>query len=405
MFIRLTRIVCLMFALATLTHSPRAEAVDSRLIITPVDRVYRAQLAAFEVTRQTKQAPPLASWSWSFAHSAGAHSMRLASTHSMKSVAFEAAYLQALILVVGPHPVLTAAMQAHEMGLTAPQEKEVSRRARSDASQAWQIVRARFVRASRPLERPWPAQIPVGIWRPTPAAFAQPLLPYWGEMPMWKGDVRLVTKGFAPPRADSMQARQEIAVVQEVGGKLSARRTAAQTESALFWAAGAGTITPPGMWMQTAIAELQSRKAGLLDAVRVLTTLSQVLADAAIVCWSSKYEHRTWRPVSAIHTLSGQNSWEPLLSTPPFPSYTSGHSTFSMSAAAVLEKLLPQGSRAQVFIPSSEQAGQGKFFASYFEAAVDAGLSRIWGGIHVPADNRDGQALGQRVACLHIGCP
>jgi hypothetical protein len=128
------------------------------------------------------------------------------------------------------------------------------------------------------------------------------------------------------------------------------------------------------------------------------------LADAAIVCWDFKFKYGLWRPVDAIRrayedgnpdTRADQN-WTPLLETPPFPSYTSGHSTFSGAAAAVLADF--SGTDAIRFQANSEAPTvAARQFSSFRAAAEEAGRSRIYGGIHFQFDNRNGLAVGRRI--------
>src|SRR5262249_8764201 len=121
-------------------------------------------------------------------------------------------------------------------------------------------------------------------------------------------------------------------------------RTADQTQIAKFWNDGAGTYTPPGHW--NAIAEQVAQQQGdsLAQDARLFAELNVSLGDAAIACWDAKYTYNAWRPIqlagaagtavtSQIETIA---NWNPLINTPPFPEYVSGHSTFSGAAATIL---------------------------------------------------------------------
>ncbi len=120
-----------------------------------------------------------------------------------------------------------------------------------------------------------------------------------------------------------------------------------KTNIALFWADGGGTSTPPGHWNQIAMDVGLEQGQNLLQNARMMALLNYALADAGIVSWDAKYAYNIWRPIDAIrqadsdgnaNTIQNGN-WTPLISTPSFPSYTSGHSTFSGAAAAVLTEL------------------------------------------------------------------
>ena len=129
-----------------------------------------------------------------------------------------------------------------------------------------------------------------------------------------------------------------------LGAVNSTTRTADETQIAQFWNDSAGTYTPPGHW--NAIAEQVAQQQGdsLAQDARLFAELNIAEGDAAIVAWDAKYTYNTWRPISvAADAGTAGNSqvqpianWTPLLSTPPFPEYVSGHSTFSGAAATVL---------------------------------------------------------------------
>src|SRR5262249_26816955 len=135
--------------------------------------------------------------------------------------------------------------------------------------------------------------------------------------------------------------------VKDLGGRRSRKRTAEQSIIAWFWEGGPGTCTPPGHWNQIAAIASRQKELSQAENARLFALLNIALADAAITCWDCKYRHKLWRPIPAIRFADedGNNAtetdpkWEPLLPTPPFPSYTSGHSTFSGAAAAVLAKV------------------------------------------------------------------
>jgi hypothetical protein len=130
--------------------------------------------------------------------------------------------------------------------------------------------------------------------------------------------------------------------------------------------------------------------------------LNLTLADAGIVSWDCKYHFNVWRPVLAIRQVdpavhrdtAPDPDWTPLLTTPPFPSYTSGHSTFSGAAAAVLAGFFDRDDVA--FSTASDSLlGVSRTFSRFSDAAEEAGKSRIYGGIHWEFDNRAGLSCGR----------
>src|SRR6476661_4677430 len=127
--------------------------------------------------------------------------------------------------------------------------------------------------------------------------------------------------------------------------------------------------------------------------------LNLAMADGGIMAWNVKYEDNRWRPVTAIRAAATDGNplttadptWAPLLTTPPFPSYVSGHSTFSAAAATVLDAYL--GHHVRFTTTSDGLPGVARTFGGFDQAAAEAGVSRIYGGIHYSFDNRDGLAL------------
>jgi hypothetical protein len=245
----------------------------------------------------------------------------------------------------------------------------------------------------------------VGVWRPTPPGFKPALLPQWPSVrPFGIRDRTAFRPDPAPPLTSADYTR-DLNEVKSLGSRDSTTRTAEQTIIAWFWDDGPGTATPPGHW--NLIAQVVARRQGntLPENARLFALLNVSLADAGIVCWDSKYHYKVWRPVTAIRNADRDGNpdtradpgWNSLLDTPPFPSYTSGHSTFSGAAARALADFF--GTDAIGFTVGSDGLpGTERTFASFSEAAREAGRSRVYGGIHYEFDNRVGLALGRAVA-------
>ena len=194
-----------------------------------------------------------------------------------------------------------------------------------------------------------------GTWRPTPPRLDAPLLPQWATV---RPFVLASPRQFRPPGPPGLGSRAWADAYDEVkaiGRADGASRTAEQTQIARLWADGMGTYTPPGHWNQIAAQVAQDAGNGLTANARLFAALNLALADAAIACWDAKYAYRFWRPVTAIGAADTDGhpdteadpSWAPLLTTPNFPEYISGHSTFSGAAEVVLSSLLRPGRRVQ----------------------------------------------------------
>lgn len=256
-----------------------------------------------------------------------------------------------------------------------------------------------------------------GHWNRTTPDNLPPLLPQWPSLKPFVLSTGSQFRPEAPPSLDSIEYAEAVDQVMSIGGVDSTKRTSEQTQIALFWADGAGTATPPGHWNRIVTDVLLERSGTLLENARTMALLNLAMADAGIASWDAKYHYDLWRPIDAIREadLDGNEStvavtnWVPFLKTPPFPSYTSGHSTFSGAAAAVLSALLggnvsftssidPQNAPSQR--PLAEAQLFSRQFTSFNQAASEAGISRIYGGIHFGFDDVAGRELGGQVAQL-----
>jgi membrane-associated phospholipid phosphatase len=241
-------------------------------------------------------------------------------------------------------------------------------------------IGARLVESARQdgSDAVWQGEIPVepGLWVPTPPAFVpRPLEPLAGTWRTWSLAAGSQFRPPPPPAFASGEHQREIREVYEVSRSL----TEEQKRITQFWADGAGTATPPGHWNVIALDLIRANNLSVKAAARVLAALNTAQADAFIAAWDAKYTYWTERPVTAIRRELDPN-WLPYITTPPFPSYVSGHSTTSGAASEVLGHFFP------------DEAARLRGLAE--EAAV----SRLYAGIHFPSDNDAGLALGRQVA-------
>ena len=228
-------------------------------------------------------------------------------------------------------------------------------------------------------------------------------MPGWGNVTPFVLKSESQFRPAGPPAITSAAYAAALNQVESLGAKNSTTRTADQTQIALFWADGGGTETPPGHWNAIAEQVATSRHDSIVKDARVFAMLDTALADAAIACWNTKFTANLWRPITAIRLADTDNnpattadpSWTPLLATPPFPSYVSGHSTFSAAAATILSAVY--GPNTHFNATSDGLPGVTRSFKSFNDAANEAGMSRIYGGIHFSFDNRDGLALGRSI--------
>jgi len=255
-----------------------------------------------------------------------------------------------------------------------------------------QIVAARGNDGSNAVVLP-PGGSGPGVWVPTPPAFLPYLLPQWGFVAPFGMSSSSQFRPPGPPSLDSERYAADYNEVKQLGAAVGSTRTEEQTEIALFWADGAGTETPPGHWNSIAqiIAATQSNT--LEENARLFALLNIAMADAAICAWDAKYAFDFWRPVTAIAFVEPELNWTSFIVTPPFPDYVSGHSTFSAAAATVLP--LFYGTEDLPFtIGSDFLPGVYRSFSTCFDAAEEAALSRIYGGIHFRSASEDGAQAG-----------
>ena len=255
-----------------------------------------------------------------------------------------------------------------------------------------QILAARANDGSNAIVPP-PGGSGPGVWVPTPPAFAPYLLPQWGFVVPFGMSSSSQFRPPGPPSLDSEQYAADYNEVKELGAAVGSTRTQEQTQIALFWADGAGTETPPGHW--NGIAQIIAAGQGntLEENARLFALLNIAMADAAICAWDAKYTFHFWRPVTAINFAEPDLIWASFIVTPPFPDYVSGHSTFSGAAATVLA--LFYGTEDLPFTTGSDSlSGVYRSFPTCLDAAEEAAVSRLYGGIHFRSANEDGLQAG-----------
>jgi len=241
-----------------------------------------------------------------------------------------------------------------------------------------------------------------GQWVPTAPMFDVPLGPHWGSLTPFALQTGDQFRPDGPPSPDSAEYAAAFDEVMRLGSATGSERTAEQTEIARFWADGLGSFTPSGHWNVIAADAAQAEGLSLSDSARMLAMLNIGLADAGIAAWDAKYYYGTWRPITAIHradedgnaATTADPDWQPLLVTPAFPEYVSGHSTYSATAAKILTDVFGDYGFSTT---STALPGVTRTFDSFEDAALEAGQSRIYGGIHFQFANIAGQATGRLI--------
>ena len=241
-----------------------------------------------------------------------------------------------------------------------------------------------------------------GMWQPTPPGYLPAAAPQWADLDPFAllSPDQFLPEG--PPELTSREYAKALKQVQSLGDADSTLRTPEQTEIAEYW--HYGPRTPPGHWNDIATDVAEAEGLSLTETAQLLATLNVAEADAIIAVWDAKYIYEAWRPVTAIQNadeignrwVSQDPDWLPLLVTPNFPEYVSAHSAISAAAAEVLTAFFGKHYEFSFTAPAPTYATRE--FDSFWDAANEAGMSRIYGGIHFSFSNEDGLALGEDVA-------
>jgi hypothetical protein len=266
-----------------------------------------------------------------------------------------------------------------------------------------------------------------GEYQPTaPDYTTPPFNPGWGNSEPWTmiDGAQFRTNGpLGKHSVDAILSSREYAdqvnEVKSLGARNSTTRTPEQTRIAFFWANDVnGTYKPPGHLNYITQVVSADHHLTMPQNARLFALINIAMADAGLVAWDCKYNTRVdlWRPISAIrHADQDHNQrtvadpyWLPLNAfTPPFPSYISGHATFSAAHAAIMAGFF--GTDRVTFTIDSEDplyTGGPRTYTSFAQAARENGRSRVYLGVHYSFDSTDGyaagNALGQWVYAHHL---
>jgi len=265
---------------------------------------------------------------------------------------------------------------------------------------ALEILAWRAADGLNPPAAPYFGSNAVGKWRSTPPAFAPALgqtmattLPFVIESP-WS-----FRSPTGPPSLTSQEYADSVNEVKSVGSATSTTRTADQTEAALFWAG-----TAHRFWNRAAADASRAHHLTLSQNARLFALMNVAEADAIISCWDTKFFFELWRPITAI-TLADTDgnpdttadpTWTPLVPTPPYPEYDSGHQSVDRSSATVLIAYF--GDDTPVQGDSEGLPGVTRYFANFTAAADEASNARIWDGIHFRFAMNDTRTRATQVA-------
>jgi hypothetical protein len=326
---------------------------------------------------------------------------------SRRAAAVQAAYATLVKLFPSQKPALDAAREA---SLTAIASDEAVENSRSLAfGVAWgqrvadDILLWRSTDGLTPAPPPFLGGTGVGQWRPTPDAFLPGAVPQFATMTTWALNSPSQFRPAGPPAVTSDTYAADFNEVKAIGSMNSQTRSAEQTEIAVFW-----NGNTPAYWNRIATSVATERHTTLSRNARLLALLNVAMADAAISCWDGKYAYNFWRPITAIR-LAGTDGnsgtsedaeWSPLLVTPNFSEYPSGHATVSPAAAVVLSTYF--GNETDFTLMSETLPGVVRSYTSFGQAVDEAFDARIYGGIHFRSACRDGRTTGIQVGSFTV---
>ena len=244
-------------------------------------------------------------------------------------------------------------------------------------------------------------------WKPTSPDYMAAIEPYWNKIRPFVMDSAAQFKPIPPTAFDTSTGSLFMADLQ--GVKLAVdTANDEQVAIAKFWDCNPNIshhhghmmyffqkISPGGHWIHIGLQAVQAENLPLIEASSRMTMLSITIADAFIACWDEKYRSNYIRPETVIKNKISKE-WDPILQTPAFPEYPSGHSLASASAATILTHMYGNGFEFQ----DSSEKEYGlpvREFGSFREASDEAAISRLYGGIHYMPAITEGITMGNKV--------
>jgi len=249
-----------------------------------------------------------------------------------------------------------------------------------------------------------------GRWVPTPPDYADGVEPHWAKMSsMLMDSASQCAAAPAAPYSENTNSpfwKETIEVYQ-----ISKNITSEQENITVFWDDNPFVskhkghlmfqdkkMTPGGHWLAICQLFLKEKEVDFYESLKAYALTSLAIYEGFIACWDEKYRSVRLRPETVI-SAKIDKEWHPYLVTPPFPAYTSGHSTISAAAAEVLTGLFNDN---QNFTDTTEKEYglPVRSFASFRAAAREASMSRIYAGIHYRSDCEEGSEQGAKVGQL-----
>jgi hypothetical protein len=244
-----------------------------------------------------------------------------------------------------------------------------------------------------------------GFWEPT-SAQKIPLQPYWGFVrPLMPNGIRTALP--VEPFVFSAVPESKFYKDAEIVNLTVKNITPEQKKIALYWADGGGTLTPPGHSVAILNQILAENNKNLEEANSAYAKLGIGVADAFICCWKAKYTYNIMRPETYIKRYINKD-FKTVIATPPFPEYTSGHSSQAGATAIILSDIFGSNFSFtdKTHVLRTDIDGTPRLYKNFMEMATEAAISRLYGGIHFPNGNEkglsSGMTIGQNVIALKL---
>lgn len=257
-----------------------------------------------------------------------------------------------------------------------------------------------------------------GFWKPTYPDYSSALLPHWGKVRTFAA---LENDGVPPPPAFSTtpgsQLYNEALETHDLVNEIKAGNNAEELWIAQFWSDDCPILTfsPSGRWVSIANQIIASERLDMLESVVVYAKLGMALSDAGVKCWGEKYHYNLLRPVDYIRSYMGDPTWNTIMCpdgsgnfyTPGFPTYPSGHATFSGASAYVLEEIFGKnyGFTDRSHEGRTEFKSAPRSFGSIEAMAEENAYSRVPLGVHFASDSKAGLDLGHLIGARVTALP
>jgi hypothetical protein len=244
---------------------------------------------------------------------------------------------------------------------------------------------------------PYTLPVGVGLWVPTPPAFGSAAFPYWGQSRLLVAGSDAGADQGAPTPYSEDPASAYYAQAKEVYN-ISQNLTAEQRTIALFWADNPdGKSYVTGHWPSILNQVLVIEKPALDAAAAAYAQVGIAVSESIVSLFKGKYVYNALRPITYIRTVMNKPTWNTVISTPAHPEYPSGHAVLSSAAAQTLTLLF--GANYKFTDNSYNSVGfSPRSHNSFEEAAIEAGNSRVYAGIHYRNTCDVSQSCGKKIA-------